>query len=788
MQDLLLGEDIAAQTDLGRVAEAALTEPAAQYAHGLVLFTSGRFADAENAFRAGVEVADPVFGPARRWIGIAAYHDGRMGDAVRSLHEAVQDESGDERTITLVWLFLAGQHQDHHGEEAIAPYVSGTQDKDPSWAVQLLGTIRTLAQQVDEDGQSGADWTDSGAGAQLLATLKKEPRLARERSVQMTFFVSQLSMKPGERGAVLAMHRVVQAKVHATSTAEDLCARTVLRLAGRKVPADVIDSARKAAAAGDRREAVAALQHALAAAPDDVDALLLVGRIEIDQMKCEAQDSLRRAMSLRPGDAVVGVELARALALCGSRERALAALDGLLADPHAPPAARAEGLAVRALANTDRSRPDDSRLAHYESDLREAMRLAPTLPIVWQAMSQVHDRQRKYEESLADAEGMKTAGAPPQDVARYRGLALGGLRRDVEADAELTRSLTVEPDSLIARAGRAWARFRLGDVEGAIQDGLVLTKGDPDEPEYWRALENAQWLGKHFELARDALDREIALRSDDAQLWDERGDLDSILNDDKAALEDYDEAIAMDSSDVHAWIQRANELWKLDREPEAHEACLKGLELSDVPSNQVFCAVLAWETGDHARAIAMLDSVSAHRAELEAAGETYWFSNIGRALIGYGRARQAVPFFQTALKRSPDSNYDPLFLSFARALSGDEAGGRAEIAARSTQKKTPWVGHLFDYAARRLDDQALAKLAAVDAPGNFTGQACEAVFYTALRHRVDGDIDGAQTLLVRAANECPPTFNEAMIAQTWLAAGPGRAHQASTAAANATSR
>ena len=68
LQDTLLGEDDTAQADLGRVAADALTEPTAQYTHGLVLFTSGHFADAEKAFRASVDVADPGAGPARRWI------------------------------------------------------------------------------------------------------------------------------------------------------------------------------------------------------------------------------------------------------------------------------------------------------------------------------------------------------------------------------------------------------------------------------------------------------------------------------------------------------------------------------------------------------------------------------------------------------------------------------------------------------------------------------------------------------------------------------------------------
>ena len=100
-----------------------------------------------------------------------------------------------------------------------------------------------------------------------------------------------------------------------------------------------------------------------------------------------------------------------------------------------------------------------------------------------------------------------------------------------------------------------------------------------------------------------------------------------------------------------------------------------------------------------------------------------------------------------------------------------------------------WAGHLADYAVRRLDDDALTKLAAVDSPGDYPGQACEATFYVGLRHWADGDVPGGKTLLVRAANECPRTFTEAAIARAWLAAGPGATREASTpTGSNAASR
>jgi tetratricopeptide (TPR) repeat protein len=778
-QDMLLGEDAAAQADLDRVAADALTEPAAQYTRGLVLFTAGRFADAEKAFRAGVDAADPVAGPTRRWIGIAAYYDGRLSDAVRSLREAVQDESGDERTITLAWLFVAAQHQDHHGEAAIASYLSEAKDKDPSWATQLLEAIRALAVEEDKDVQSGADWTDRPAAQQLVATLKKEPRLVRERTVQMMFFLSQLAMKSYERGAVVAMLQL-EAKLHSTSAAEDICARTALRIASRKAPADLIDSARKTAAGGDRRGASVILQRAVAAAPDDTEVLLLLGRIENDQALCGAVEPLARAASLRPEDPAIGVEFARSVKLCGPRARAMAMLEHWLADPQIPPAARAEALALRARARIDEN--DDSQLARSEDDVQAALHANPGDPIVWEAMFHVHDHQRKFKEALEDVDRMKAVGAPPQDLAMHRGETLGRMGgHDAEAEAELTSSLAVEPGKYEALAARTQERLRRNDVDGALQDALALVKGWSDTAECWEYLKNAQKAAGQAAPARDALDHQIELQPGQAALLNERAWLDLDLSDPEIALADYDKALAIDKSDAGDWIERATVLWRLNRGDEAVRSCVKGLDLLDTPLNRSACAVVEWESGDHTRAARTLETLPSHREEMEAANQLYWFDNVGEALMSYGRAKEAVPFLRRAVQWRTHWTYGPLFLYFARALSGDEAGAREELAARAPEHMEQWPGHLVDYVAHRLDDDALRKLAGVDGPGDFAGQACEADFYIGMRHWLDGDVAGGNGMLMRAAHECKRTFTETLIAQAWLAAGPGATHDTSAA-------
>jgi tetratricopeptide (TPR) repeat protein len=778
LQDTLLGEDDTAEADLGRVAADALTDPTAQYTRGLVLFTSGHFADAEKAFRAGADVASPAVGPARRWIGIAAYYDGRLADAVRSLREAAQDESGDERTNTLVWLFLAAQRRDHQGEAAIAPFLAGARDQDATWSTQLLDTIRAFIQAAAKGTLPPLDDLASWPPERtLLEALKKDPRTQRERAVQTVFFMSQLATYGGERGGAVRLLQL-EAKTHSTSVAEDLCARTELRTAGTKAPADLVESARQAAAAGDRRGASAILQRAVAAAPDDAEALLLLGRIENDQAHCAALEPLARAASLRPDDPTIGVEFARSVKLCGTRAQAMAMLEHWLADPHIPSAARAQALALRARARIDEN--DDSQLARSVDDAQAALRANAGDPAVWEAMFYIHDHQGKFKEALEDVDRMKAVGAPPQDLAMYRGVILGRMGgRDTEAEAELTRSLAVEPGKYVALMSRTQERLRRKDVDGALQDALALVKGWPDTADCWEFLKNAQKAASHAALARAALDHQIALLPASASLWNERARLDGDLGDHETALADFDKALAIDKSDAGDWVERAGELWRLKRDTEAVASCLKGLELLDTALNRSACAVVEWEAGDHARAIGTLDTLPSHRKDMEAANEVYWFTHVGEALMSYGRAKEAVPFLRRSLDNRPDWPYGPLLLYFARALSGDEAGARAELAARSVKHPQPWPGHLVDYAARRLDDDALRKLATVDAPGDFAGQACEATFYMGLRHWLEGDATAGKALLVRAANECPRTFVEAQFARAWLAAGPGLASDAS---------
>lgn len=781
-QDLLLGEDDAARADLDRLPAEALEGPAAQYTRGLVLFTSGRFADAEQAFRAALDAPRPQAGPARRWMGIAAYHDARLADAVRSFREAVQEEAGDERAISLVWLFLAAQRLDQHGEAAIASFLPVGGDADPTPSSRLLALLRDLAQKIARKESPPGNLTDWGALRDLTESAKKEPRTARERGVQTLYFLAQVADVPGDRSGYQELLRL-EAQMHTTAVPEDLCARTELRRAERRAPTALLDEARRTAVAGDRGGAATILQRAIADAPDDADALLALTRVEVDQGHCTAVGPGRRAASLRPDDPAAELLLARAMAPCdGDRALLTRVLGRLIADAHAPDTVRAEALAQRAImasgAGDFHDDQDEAEVAARASALQDAQaaaRLGPTLLLPLEAMFRVHEGRSRFADALADADRMDKLGAPVQVVDLFRGIALHRLARDEESEAALTRSLAVEPGNRTALFNRSQARLEREDLEGALRDAQALVAASPERSDSWGQLKAVRSRMQDYAGAREALDQQIRLRPEAGGFRAQRAELDEALDDLAAAVLDIDRAVELRPGSAEDWTTRARLLWLAGgRDGEILPSCMKALALEDTLPNRAACAFIAFQSGDHDQALVALEALLGRREEMFAKHPGVWFGGIGSAFLGFGRGKDAAPFLRSSLEMAPSWAYGAVFLYLARAQSGDEPGARAELEARRFAKAPlAWPAHLIDYALRRIDDDALRLAAKVDAPGDFAGQACEAAFYMGMRHWIDGDVAGGRRLLAQSVAQCPRAFNESAMARAWLAAGPG---------------
>ena len=539
-----------------------------------------------------------------------------------------------------------------------------------------------------------------------------------------------------------------------------------------RVPAAVLDQARRMADAGDRRGASKLLWPAVRVAPDDVDALALLGRVELDQTHCKGLAQVQHAAALSPADPVVGVLLARTSTACGGEPAEAARLVDLwIGDSETPPTARAEALAWRALVEVERG---GDALKSAEEDARAALRADDHIQLPWQALFHVHERQDKAEDALADIDRIAAAGAPPQDIALFRGLLAMHFKHYDEAEIELSRTLTIEPGHLIALLSRSRERRFRADLDGALRDARELVANESNNPDYWDTLMQVQFARDDFAGARDAVDQKLRLQPDDAGFWAERAELDGGLGDYEGAVADYDRSLALNAADADAWIDRATPLWRLDRGSDAVASCLKGLSLSDTPKHRSTCTVVEWQAGDDPRAVETLDRVLARTEGIEVIGSEYWRNNLGMEMLAYGRMKDAAQWLKSSQKEQP-STYGAVFLYVARALAGEEPAARAELAAWPKPPELRWQDHLVDYAVRRIDDDALVRLSTTGDAEDLPGKACETTFYRGLRHWIDGDTDGGRALLSSAASTCPRTFNETRIARGWLAAGPGAA-------------
>jgi predicted Zn-dependent protease len=567
------------------------------------------------------------------------------------------------------------------------------------------------------------------------------------------------SAAPGMRGA----HDLARELNGASSEAPP-------KASAARVPPALLDEARRAAAAGDRRRASQLLWQAVPAAPDDVDALVLLGRTELDQVHCTALEQVRRAAALRPADPVAGVLFARTLASCGDQAQSARALDRWIGDPRTSADARAEALAWRAMAEIARG---GNALASGEEDARAALRSDDRIPLPWQALFHLHLRQHMFEDALADIDRIAAAGAPAQDLALLRGFVFQRRGRDDEADAALSRTLAIEPGHTTALLLRSAARLHRRDLDGAFQDARELVANQPNSPDYWDAMMEVQFQRGDFKGARDAVDQKIRMVPDQPRFLAQRAELDADLGDDRGAVAGYDRSLELDASDADVWIDRATPLWRLDRGSDAVASCLKGLALSDTPRHRTICTVVEWQAGDHVRAVATLDRMLAEMASIETPDGLYWKKYLAYEMLSYGRMKDAAAWLASTRKEDPENVYVALLLYAARALSGDEAAARAELAARPAQPKPAWEDHLVDYALRRIDDDALVRLSSTGSADDVPGQACESAFYRGLRHWIDDDVAGGRALLANAASTCPNGFNERLIARGWLAAGPG---------------
>jgi lipoprotein NlpI len=221
----------------------------------------------------------------------------------------------------------------------------------------------------------------------------------------------------------------------------------------------------------------------------------------------------------------------------------------------------------------------------------------------------------------------------------------------------------------------------------------------------------------------------IRLKPQEPQIYDERGELRSVNNDDAGAMTDFNEAIQLDAKFAAAYNDRGNTYFddgKIDK------------ALADYGS------AIKWEP-DYANP----------------------YSNRGRIeLFHTNRPADAATDLATAIRLDPGDIYSVLWLHIARTRSGtpDHDELAANAAKLSTAKDAQsWPRPLIDIFLGQATPEA-ARQAAGDAD-----QKCEANFYIGLFDLEKNARDDAKKLIGTAASTCPADMLEKAAATAELA-------------------
>jgi len=226
----------------------------------------------------------------------------------------------------------------------------------------------------------------------------------------------------------------------------------------------------------------------------------------------------------------------------------------------------------------------------------------------------------QLDKAILDLDRARSAAPDDRDIARERGLTLSALRRDVEAEAELRRSIRPGESSSIAHAELGRICARNGRTESAIAEYSASLENQPDVDIYLERAQHQESIGRLNAAAAGlssglrALGGAVALRDALIRIETARGRFD-------AAIALVDEVLASVSVKTD-WYLKRGDVWKQAGDQEAARA-------------------------DYERALAEANRVLGRRT---AALHLY---SRARVYLALGQKPDAVRDLQTALSKSP---------------------------------------------------------------------------------------------------------------------------------------
>lgn len=406
--------------------------------------------------------------------------------------------------------------------------------------------------------------------------------------------------------------------------------------------------------AGRYAEAEALYRQILAAQPDHLDALHLLGLIALQARQYgPAEELIRRAIALQPRIPHLHFNLAEVFRAAGKLPDALASLDqAILLKPDFVEAHCNRGVVLKLL-----YRPEEALAAYQRAyELRPVsgeIRLNRALAMLDAGQTEAAARELQTIETLQ----------PPAQVWTQVAGAWRRLSRSQEACQAYQRAL-----NLNARLPDVWTDFGallhdLGRLDEAIHAHSQAIALHEAFPRAHYNLGNALYAAHRFDEASAAFHRAVELRPDYAAAWNNLGNTRRKRGDADAALAAYDQAIRHDPHLTRAHCNRGILLYDLGRLEEAMAA---------------FDAAIA-------AAPSRNDAPPAESQPLDA------LYNQGVLLGETGRENAALDLYQRALNADPNLADAHWNRSLILLLHGDLPAGFKEYE---------WRWHARDFHSR----------------------------------------------------------------------------------------
>ncbi len=226
--------------------------------------------------------------------------------------------------------------------------------------------------------------------------------------------------------------------------------------------------------AGEFRESREAALAGLAAAPEDVELLVLAGRAGVELDAEDATEQLRRATELAPDNADAWHHLGEALATEGSMDEANDAFR------RAVELNPADQVALSHLGHTSAATGREEEAVGYLSQAAQSMRGASTAAI---SLVDMYRTLGHYEEALAQAQ--RIAEAEPEDLVAALDVAelsleVGQLEEAVAAFERLRALDDVPGHEIYPLHGMLKAAIKREDWPGALELARSAPVSDPE--------------------------------------------------------------------------------------------------------------------------------------------------------------------------------------------------------------------------------------------------------------------------------------------------------------------